>query len=309
MQFGGNGIIIIDKPAGITSAKVVARLKEIVGARKVGHTGTLDPFATGVMICCLNRATRLARFFLAGDKKYKAVLCLGEETDTQDRTGKTISVCKDFEFSDKEIRDVFKEFEGPVEQMPPVFSSLKHKGTPLYKLARQGKPVQKPPRQIVIHYLKISDIDLPEVHFEVSCSSGTYIRTLCTDIGKRLGCGGHLKSLRRIESCGFSIDRTLHLEEVEMLSKKGLLQDKIVGMADAIVGMPGYVSNKALSDKIMSGQKITDKNLEDTPFVGENKKNFKNFIKITDKENNLLAVLEENGETGQYDYCCVFPKN
>jgi tRNA pseudouridine55 synthase len=309
MQFGGNGIIIIDKPAGITSAKVVARLKEIVGARKVGHTGTLDPFATGVMICCLNRATRLARFFLSGDKKYKAVLCLGEETDTQDRTGKTISVCKDLEFSDKEIRDVFKEFEGPVEQMPPVFSSLKHKGTPLYKLARQGKPVQKPPRQILIHYLKISDIDLPEIHFEVSCSSGTYIRTLCSDIGKRLGCGGHLKSLRRIESCGFSIDRTLNLEEVEMLSKKGLLQDKIVGMADAIVGMPGYVSNKALSDKIMSGQKITDKNLEGKPFVGENRKDFKNFIKITDKENNLLAVLEESGETRQYDYCCVFPKS
>lgn len=309
MQFGGNGIIIIDKPAGITSAKVVARLKEIVGARKVGHTGTLDPFATGVMICCLNRATRLARFFLAGDKKYKAVLCLGEETDTQDRTGKTISVCKDLEFSDKEIRDVFKEFEGPVEQMPPVFSSLKHKGTPLYKLARQGKPVQKPPRQILIHYLKISDINLPEIHFEVSCSSGTYIRTLCADIGKRLGCGGHLKSLRRIESCGFSIDQTLHLEEVEMLSKKGLLQDKIVGMADAIVGMPGYVSNKALSDKIMSGQKITDKNLEGKPFIGENRKDFKNFIKITDKENNLLAVLEGSGETRQYDYCCVFPKS
>ena len=212
MQFGGNGIIIIDKPAGITSAKVVARLKEIVGARKVGHTGTLDPFATGVMICCLNRATRLARFFLSGDKKYKAVLCLGEETDTQDRTGKTISVCKDLEFSDKEIRDVFKEFEGPVAQMPPVFSSLKHKGTPLYKLARQGKPVQKPARQIVIHYLKISDSDLPEIHFEVSCSSGTYIRALCADIGKRLGCGGHLKSLRRIESCGFSIDQALDLE-------------------------------------------------------------------------------------------------
>lgn len=309
MQFGGNGIIIIDKPAGITSAKVVARLKEIVGARKVGHTGTLDPFATGVMICCLNRATRLARFFLAGDKKYKAVLYLGEETDTQDRTGKTTAVCKDVEFPDKEIRDVFSEFEGPMEQIPPVFSSLKHKGTPLYKLARQGKPVQKPARKILIHYLKILDIDLPEIHFEVSCSSGTYIRTLCADIGKRLGCGGHLKSLKRIESCGFSIDRTLNLEEVEMLSKKGLLQDKIVGMADAIVGMPGYVSNKALSDKIMSGQKITDKNLEGKPFVGENRKDFKNFIKITDKENNLLAVLEESGETRQYDYCCVFPKS
>ena len=147
MQFGGDGIIIIDKPAGITSAKVVARLKKITGARKAGHTGTLDPFATGVMVCCFNRATRLARFFLAGDKNYKAVLCLGEETDTQDRTGKTISVCKDIEFSAEEIRDVFTEFEGPMEQMPPVFSSLKHKGTPFISWhARDGLFKSRPGR-------------------------------------------------------------------------------------------------------------------------------------------------------------------
>jgi tRNA pseudouridine55 synthase len=309
MQFGGNGIIIIDKPAGITSAKVVARLKKITGARKAGHTGTLDPFATGVMICCINRATRLARFFLSGDKKYEAVLYLGEETDTQDRTGRTTAICKDIELSEEEIRDVFSEFEGPMKQMPPVFSSLKHKGTPLYKLARQGNPVQKPARQILIHYLKISDIDLPEIHFEVSCSSGTYIRTLCADIGKRIGCGGHLKSLRRIESCGFSIDQALNLEEAEMLSNKGTLSDKIFGMADAMVGMPGYVSDIILSDKIMSGQRITEKDLEDKPFVGKKREQYKNFIKITDKENNLLAILEERGETRQYDYCCVFPKS
>ena len=309
MQYGGDGIIIIDKPAGITSAKVVARLKKIAGARKAGHTGTLDPFATGVMVCCFNRATRLARFFLSGDKTYKAVLYLGKETDTQDSTGKTTSECNDTDLSAEEIRGVFEEFEGPLEQTPPVFSSLKHKGVPLYKLARQGTPVEKPPRQIMIHCLKISDIDLPEVHFEVTCSSGTYIRTLCADIGKRLGCGGHLKSLRRIESCGVSINQALTLEEVEMLAKKGALLEKIIGMADAVAGMPGYTSDNVLSEKIMTGQKITKSDLEHKPFDGRKKENFKNVIKIIDNENNLLAILEENGETGQYDYCCVFPNS
>jgi len=309
MQYGGDGIIIIDKPAGATSAKVVARLKKIAGARKTGHTGTLDPFATGVMVCCFNRATRLARFFLAGDKTYEAVLYLGQETDTQDSTGETISICKDVEFSAGEIRRVFAEFEGSVEQTPPVFSSLKHKGTPLYKLARQGRPVEKPPRQVMIHYLNISDIRLPEIHFEVSCSSGTYIRTLCADIGKRLGCGGHLKSLRRIESCGFSVSRALSLEEVEGLATDGRLPEKIIGMADAINGMNGYISDAALKRKILSGQKITGRDLKQKPFSERKHGSFKNFIKITDKENHLLAILEEKDEAGQYEYCCVFPKN
>ena len=309
MQYGGDGIIIIDKPAGTTSAKVVARLKKITGARKTGHTGTLDPFATGVMVCCCNRATRLARFFLAGDKTYEAVLDLGKETDTQDSTGQTTSICKDVEFSAGEIRRVFAEFEGSMEQTPPVFSSLKHKGTPLYKLARQGRPVEKPPRPVKIHYLNILDIGLPEIHFEVSCSSGTYIRTLCADIGKKLGCGGHLKSLRRIESCGFSISQALKLEEVESLATSGRLSEKIIGMADAINGMNGYVSDATLSKKILSGQKITGRNLEHKPFSEGKHEAFKNFIKITDKENRLLAILEKKDETGQYEYCCVFPKN
>ncbi len=309
MQFEENGIIIIDKPAGITSAKVVAHLKKITGAFKAGHTGTLDPLATGMMVCCINRATRLARFFLAGDKKYEAVLYLGKETDTQDATGKTTAVCNSIRLTSQRIREVFKEFEGSMEQAPPVFSSLKHKGIPLYKLARQGRPIQKPPRQILIHYLKISDIDIPEIHFEVSCSSGTYIRALCADIGRRLGCGGHLKSLRRIESCGFSINQACDLKKVETLSKSGKLSERLVSMADAVSRMAGYTSDTILSEKIITGKKITAKDFENIPFIEKKGGAFKNFIKIIDKENNLLAVLEDTGKTEQYDYCCVFPRN
>jgi len=309
MQFGENGIIVIDKPAGMSSAQVVARLKKITGAAKAGHTGTLDPFATGLMVCCLNKATRLARFFLAGDKTYQAVLCLGKETDTQDATGKTTAVCKDIGLTDEKIRNVFKDFEGAMEQTPPVYSSLKHKGTPLYKLARQGTPVQKPPRKILIHYLKISAIKVPEVHFEVACSSGTYIRTLCADIGRKLNCGGHLKRLRRIESCGFSIDLACDLREIEVLSKAGKLSERLVSMADALDGMPGVVSDTVLAEKIMTGKIIATEDVKNLPVINNKTGAFKGFLKVLDKQNNLLAVLEEKGKTKPYDYCCVFPNN
>ncbi len=200
-----HGIFVIDKPENISSAAVVARLKKILGVRKAGHAGTLDPFATGVLVCCVNQATKLARFFLHSNKKYTAVLKLGVETDTQDLTGTVISRCEDINFDEKKIKSVFEKFKGAIEQVPPVYSALKHEGVPLYKLARQGKPVQKPPRPVFISCLNIIEINLPEISFEVSCSGGTYIRTLCADIGAELGCGGHLKELRRTESSGFPL--------------------------------------------------------------------------------------------------------
>ena len=165
-----NGVIVIDKPPGITSANVVARVKKLLKAKKAGHTGTLDPFATGVLVCCINRATKLSRFFLHGKKRYEAILQLGVETDTQDLTGNVINVCHNLEFSEKAIQSAFKRFEGKIEQLPPVYSALKHKGVPLYKLARSKKPVQKPARQVSIITLKILKIKLPFIRFEVLCS-------------------------------------------------------------------------------------------------------------------------------------------
>ena len=138
-----SGLLIVDKPAGISSAKVVARVKALLKAKKVGHTGTLDPFATGVLVCCINRATKLARFFLRGNKKYEAVLRLGIETDTQDPTGNITRVCNPGKFSEETIKSVFKRYEGTLTQVPPVYSALKYKGIPLYKLARRDEPVQK----------------------------------------------------------------------------------------------------------------------------------------------------------------------
>lgn len=296
-----SGVIVVDKPPGITSAKVVARVKKWLKARKAGHTGTLDPFATGVLVCCINRATKLSRFFLHGKKKYEAVLHLGVETDTQDSTGIVTNVCHNVEFSKKTIESAFKRFEGNIKQLPPVYSALKHKGIPLYKLARSKKPVQKPARQVSIITLKILEIHPPFIRFEVFCSAGTYIRTLCADIGASLGCGGHLKELRRIESSGFTITDAVTLEELEDLTLSEKLSDRLISMSNALKDMPEYIADNVLINKINHGYIITKND-----FMAEQINAFEGFIKIVDTNKTLVAVLKHAKEKNRYDYCCVF---
>ncbi len=296
-----NGVVVIDKPAGVTSAKVVATVKRLLRVEKAGHAGTLDPFATGALICCLNLATRLAPFFLGGHKTYEAVLMLGIDTDTQDGTGTMLSACEVTDISEQEIRSAFQQFEGKIDQRPPVFSALKHKGVPLYKLARSGRPVQKPARSVWIDAIEISAIALPEVHFTVSCSAGTYIRTLCADIGAALGCGGHLKSLRRIESSGFSIREAVSLPELETLAASGDLGSRFIRMTDALRGMPVLEAGAVLAGKIRHGQMLTDIDL------AVDKMHFADgFIRVVDSDNRLLAVVELNRKDRTIKYNCVF---
>ena len=296
-----NGIVIIDKPAGITSAKLVAVVKKMLRAKKVGHTGTLDPIATGVMICCLNQATRLARFFLSDHKIYEAVLRLGMDTDTQDRTGAVTSRCETIEFSENKIRSTLQEFTGTIQQQPPVFSALKHKGVPLYKLARSGRPVQKSARSVQIAAIDVRAITLPEIRFVVSCSAGTYIRTLCADIGAALGCGGHLQALHRIETSGFSISEAISLPALEAVAASGNVQDHIIDMAGALRNMPAFVAGSALMDKIRFGKPLTDADLDAGRQVMTG-----DFIKVLDPENRLLAIVGLNKKDRTYKYKCVF---
>ena len=301
MQHNLSGILVIDKPADITSAKVVARVKELVGAKKAGHAGALDPFATGILVCCINRATRLSRFFLQGNKTYEAVLCLGVETDTQDFTGTITSACDSMEYSEKTIQSVFRQFEGTIEQHPPIYSALKHKGVPLYKHARKGKPVQKPSRPVRILSIDILDITLPLIRFVVSCTAGTYIRTLCADIGASLGSGGHLKELRRVESSGFAVSEAITLSELERLALSGQLSCRMISMNDALKGMPAYIADDRLFEKIVHGSQITKKDFnfnQTEPKEG--------FFKIVDTNKDLVAVLEYSKESRKYSYCCVF---
>ncbi len=303
-----SGIVVVDKPAGITSAKLVARLKGLFSARKVGHTGTLDPFATGVMVCCINRATKLAGFFLHSHKAYTATLHLGIETDTLDATGNVLSQ-KDIQwdpppigFSNDHLQHVFKRFEGPMAQLPPIYSALKHGGVPLYKLARQGRPVQKPPRPVEIYKINILDVHLPYIRFDVSCSAGTYIRTLCSDIGNALGCGACLKALRRTESCGFSIDEAHTLPELEDLAGQDKWSEALVTMGDALRQMPYLIATPAVIDKITYGKPLAMADIlhqTDIPTKEE-------LIKIIDRNGQLLTIIHLDPVRKCLEYRGVF---
>jgi tRNA pseudouridine55 synthase len=285
----------------LTSAGVTNRLKKIPGVFKVGHTGTLDPFASGVLVCTINQATRLSRFFLSSEKKYQATMVLGLETDTQDATGKILNAASVECVSESDIHGAAKRFEGDIQQVPPAFSALKHNGVPLYTYARKGTPVIKPGRPVSISYIRILGVALPEVRFEVCCSSGTYIRTLCADLGKSLGCGGHLKTLRRIESGGFSIHEAIPLNAIESCNSIEALRKNIVPMADSLKNMDVYVAGKDLIDTIKYGKALNIGDICPNVDDGGNR-----FTKLISEEGLLLAVVErsENGEA--YNYCCVF---
>jgi tRNA pseudouridine55 synthase len=301
-----SGIIVVDKPQNITSARVVADVKRLLDARKVGHAGTLDPFAEGVLVCCINDATRLARFLLVGNKTYDATLKLGIETDTQDMTGTVTAVKPVADWPGDTIKSAVKQFEGQLEQQPPVFSALKHKGTPLYKLARKGTPVQKPARRIHISKIKILEIKLPLVHFEVTCSAGTYIRTLCSDIGQQLGCGGHLLALKRTESSGFKIQQALSLPRLEKRVLTGDSKRYLISMTETLGDMPTCIAGQKLIEKIRHGKHLEKSDITIDRSSEKSNKQDAN-IKIVDGNNLLLAVLNYEKNMDKFSYACVFP--
>jgi tRNA pseudouridine55 synthase len=296
-----NGIVVVDKPAEMTSAQVVAEVKTVLGARKVGHTGTLDPFATGVLVCCVNQATRLAQFLTRGKKCYQAVMRLGIRTDTHDFTGRVLSREASLTVTHREVHSAFKRFSEIREQVPPAFSALKHHGLPLYKLARRGTFVQKPSRPISIYGLVVHDIDLPYVRFEVSCSEGTYVRTLCADIGDALGCGAHLVGLRRTESGGFTLGETVSLNTMKELSVDKKTSKFVIPMREALRGIPEIQARRALARRIRHGQPVTRVEL------GLLEDGTAQWIKVTDTERHLIAVLDSSEKNGVLPYKCVFP--
>ena len=211
-----DGIINVNKPLGITSHDVVYRLRRILGIKKIGHTGTLDPDAEGVLPMCIGRGTKLAEELTAKEKQYFAELTLGIVTDTQDISGEVLER-NNVSLSEEEIKEAVMSFVGDIEQIPPMYSAIKVDGKKLYELAREGKTVEIAPRPVTIFEIDIQNIDLEanKVSFLVDCSKGTYIRTLCHDIGKKLGCGGVMSALKRTRSGDFKIENTFTLEEIE----------------------------------------------------------------------------------------------
>lgn len=226
-----NGMINIYKEAGFTSHDVVAKLRGILKQKKIGHTGTLDPQAVGVLPVCLGNATKLCDLLTDKDKEYEAVLRLGVVTDTQDMTGKILSESEVTITEEKAIETVLS-FIGEYNQIPPMYSALKVNGQKLYDLARQGREVERQARPVTIHSIEIKDISLPYIRFLVACSKGTYIRTLCHDIGEKLGCGGAMESLKRTRVGGFVQEEALTLSQVEKLRDEDRVIEHVLKVED-----------------------------------------------------------------------------
>ncbi|MBD5530227.1 MAG: tRNA pseudouridine(55) synthase TruB [Lachnospiraceae bacterium] len=232
-----HGIVIVHKEKGFTSHDVVAKMRGICGQKKIGHTGTLDPEATGVLPVCLGNGTRLCDMLTDRDKEYVALLRLGVETDTQDMTG-TILARRPVEAGEQQVREAVLSFQGSYLQMPPMYSALKVNGKKLYELAREGKEVERQAREVQIEEIEILDMHLPTLQLRVVCSKGTYIRTLCADIGQKLGCGGAMESLVRTRVGEFSLKDALTLRQLQELRDQGRLSEAVSPVESVFLSCP-----------------------------------------------------------------------
>ena len=233
------GILIVNKPRDWTSFDVVAKIRNMSKVKKVGHSGTLDPMATGVLPVFLGRATKSIQYFMSGDKGYMAEMTLGVTTDTLDATGNVMTNDKCHLSNDGSINKILEKYVGEIEQVPPMHSAIKIKGQRLYKLARKGVVVKREPRKVTIHSIRLLNYeegDNPKVTLEVYCSKGTYIRQLVSDIGDDLGCGAHLSKLMRIYAHPFHITQALNMDTIITLAGIGRLQNVIIPVEDVLSG-------------------------------------------------------------------------
>jgi tRNA pseudouridine55 synthase len=248
-----DGFIVVDKPVGVTSHDVVNAVRRATGIKKAGHTGTLDPFACGVLPVALGEATKAIQFLDEARKVYRAVMRLGETTDTQDCTGTVTGRGDWHSVTAADLARLVQHYTGRISQLPPMYSALKRDGVPLYRIARKGLTVDREPREIEIHSLVIEGIDLPEVALTVSCSRGTYVRTLAHDLGTALGCGAHLVRLQRTLSGPFTLDRAVPLDRLVALAGTGGLADHLVSPYAALAHLPDLQVTEGGAMKVAHG--------------------------------------------------------
>jgi tRNA pseudouridine55 synthase len=276
-----NIIINLNKARGITSHKAVSRVKRLLGAKKAGHTGTLDPLATGVLLVCLNEATKISRFLLDMDKTYRATVRLGVTTDTGDSEGRVVEERDVSGLMEEELFRTVKSFSGVIKQRPPMYSAVKVGGERLYALARKGIEVERPERVVTIYDITILKVDLPFLELSVCCSKGTYIRTLCEDIGRALGAGAHLAALERTGAGPFDIEQSITFEELEngFLSSSGRYSCSIDA---ALTAMSEVVLDAADCGKALTGMQTSLREIDD--FTEGS------FVKLKGPSGNLFAI-------------------
>jgi len=265
-----NGVIVLDKPAGPTSRDVVEEVKRILGVRKAGHTGTLDPLATGVLPVCLNEATKLVQFLVLDDKQYRATLLLGVRTDTLDTDGEVIER-RTPAVTEAQVAEALLGLIGKRQQTPPLYSAVKVRGRPLYDWTRRGVVVEQAPREVEIYGIGIQEIRLPEVIFTVSCSKGTYIRSLCAEVGDLLGCGACLSALRRTSSGSFREEEAVALGDGPVEEKRARLRAGLKPLRELLPAMSEIAVDPVLAQRLRNGYQPSGEDLfpYHIPFLGE----------------------------------------
>lgn len=283
-----DGIFNIYKEKGFTSHDVVAVVRRTIHMKKVGHTGTLDPDAEGVLPVCVGKATKLSDVIMDGRKSYRAMLRLGITTTTEDASGEVLET-KPVDFDEEKIREVVASFIGKLEQVPPMYSAVKVNGKKLYELAREGKEIERKSRTIEVYDIRIRQFLPPDrVEMDVDCSKGTYIRTLCADIGKALGCGGHMAELLRTATGAFSLENAIRLSELKELAEQERAEEALLTMEEALMDFPVVKVAKNSTKLLYNGGKIWEKFFAEKPAslrVGE-------IVAVYDFENNLVGLYE-----------------
>lgn len=287
-----DGVIVIRKEKGFTSHDVVAKLRGILHMKKIGHTGTLDPDAEGVLPVALGKATRLVDMITDKEKTYEAVMRLGVVTDTQDMSGTVLSQTTELSVTEEELCTVVSSFVGDYMQVPPMYSALKVNGKKLYELAREGKTVERKPRPVHFYKIEILDISFPLVCFRVTCSKGTYIRTLCHDIGEKLGCGAAMESLLRTKVGRFTLDDAITLTQTEEAVQEGTIEGKILGIEEILAEYPRVCCTKEGDRLLANGNPFVQ------ALVDAQEKN--GWIRMCSSEGSFAGVYQWDEKRNRY---------
>lgn len=259
-----NGIVVLDKAKGLSSNAALQQVKRLFEANKAGHTGSLDPLATGVLPLCLGEATKVSQFLLDSDKKYRARIRLGIRTDSGDCEGNEIERHTDFNVTRREVERTLKRFEGDIDQIPPMYSALKVDGVPLYKMARRGETIEREPRRVTVYSIELTDYAETELEVEIACSKGTYVRTIADDLGQMLGCGAHIIALRRTQAGVFTEADCVTRETLEAEKEEtGLsgIDCRLIPMDEAIGDLPEVVLPNDTASYIKNGQAVLVRHL------------------------------------------------
>lgn len=296
-----HGVVNINKEKGYTSHDVVAKLRGIVGQKKIGHTGTLDPDATGVLPVCFGKATKLCDMLTDKDKTYETVMLLGKTTDTQDTSGTVLSEASTSDIDETMVTECIGEFVGDYLQMPPMYSALKVNGKKLYELARQGIEVERKKRPVVIHEIHILEIDLPRVRMEISCSKGTYIRTLCHDIGQKLGCGACMEELTRTKVGRFELADSFNLQQVEEMKESGRLEEIIVPIDAMFSEYEAVTIKKEFAAFAYNGNLFMPKHICEKITLTDGKQ-----VRVYDEEGTFIAIYAFQKEKWMFQIVKMF---